>query len=158
MFVQNKSFDYLQSGRTTLLVLHQCDRRRYTAEDIARKDDISIPFKDDRNILGKWKSVAFVHNKEDFSPESIHDDAKLYFKEMEFLPNGECAGIYGNEVIRGRDTQEWTNGFVLHKRDQTACAYEIKTICGTEYLFLEWKSGDYVWGGLDAKFYVFVRV
>ena len=64
MFVKLKSYDYLQNGRTTLLVLHQCDNRRYKANDIARKDNISMPFKDDRNILGKWKSVAVVQNKE----------------------------------------------------------------------------------------------
>lgn len=157
MFVQLKSFDYMQSGRTTLLVLHQCDKRRYTADDIARKDDISIPFKDDRNVLGKWRSVAFVHNKEDFFPDSFDKGAKLFFKEIEFLPNGECSSIYGDKLISGRDLQEWTNGSILRKWNQTACGYEIKNICGNQYLFVEWKSGDYIWGGFDAKFYVFIR-
>ncbi len=106
MFVKLKSYDYLQNGRTTLLVLHQCDNRRYKANDIARKDNISMPFKDDRNILGKWKSVAVVQNKEDFSPESIDSSFELFFKEIEFLPKGECTSVYGNETISGRDAQE----------------------------------------------------
>lgn len=158
MFVKLKSYDYLQNGRTTLLVLHQCDNRRYKANDIARKDNISMPFKDDRNILGKWKSVAVVQNKEDFSPESIDSSFELFFKEIEFLPKGECTSVYGNETISGRDAQEWTNGFVLRKWNHTACAYEIKSISGTEYLFIEWKSGDYRWGGFDTDFYVFTRI
>lgn len=158
MLVKLKSYDYLQNGRTTLLVLHQCDNRRYTASEIARKDDIDIPFKDDRNILGKWKSVAFVQNKEDFSPESIDSSFEPYFKEIEFLPNGECSSVYGNETISGKDTQEWTNGFVLRKWNSTACAYEIKNINGTEYLFIEWKSGNYRWGGFQTDYYVFTRM
>lgn len=158
MFVKLKSYDYLQNGRTTLLVLRQCDNRRYTASEIARKDDIDIPFKDDRNVLGKWKSVAFVQNKEDFSPESIDSSFEPYFKEIEFLPNGECLSVYGNETISGRDAQEWTNGFVLRKWNNTACAYEIKNLNGTEYLFIEWKSGDYRWGGFQTDYYVFTRM
>lgn len=157
MFVKLKSYDYLQNGRTTLLVLYQCDNCSYTANDIARKDNISIPFKDDENILGKWKSVAFVQNKEDFSPQNIYSDFKPYFKEIEFLSNGECTSVYGNEIISGRDMQEWTKGFVLRKWNHTACAYEIQNISDTEYLFMEWKSGNYRWGGFDTDFYVFAR-
>ena len=158
MFVKLKSYDYLQSGRTTLLVLRQCDNFHYTANDIARQDNLSIPFKDDKNILGKWKSVAFVQNAEDFSPTNIDSYCKLYFKEIEFLPNGECTSVYGNEIISGRDVQEWTKGFILRKWNHTACAYETKNISGIEYLFIEWKSGDYRWGGFDTDFYVFTRV
>ena len=157
MFVKLKSFDYLQTGRTTLLVLHQCDNCRYKAKDIARKDNISIPFNNDRNILGKWKSVAFVQNKDDFSPENVDSSFEPYFKEIDFLPNGECSSVYGDEIISGRHAQEWTNGFVLRKWNCTACAYEIKNIDDTEYLFIEWKSGDYRWGGFDTDYYVFRR-
>lgn len=157
MFVNLKSYDYLQNGRTTLLVLQQCDRHPYTAKDIARKDNISLPFRDDPNIKGKWKSVAFVLDKNDFDPQNISSSSDLYFKEIEFLPNGECVSLYGNETISGRDCQEWTNGFVLRKWNSTACAYEIRRIDGTDYLFIEWKSGDYRWGGFDTDFYVFIK-
>lgn len=157
MFVKLKSYDYLQNGRTTLLALRQCDHCHYAASDLARQDDISIPFKDDQNILGKWSCIAFVQNKEEFSPENIDSCFKPYFQEIEFLPNGECTSVYGNEIISGRDIQEWTKGFVLRKWNHTACAYETKEIGDAEYLFIEWKSGDYRWGGFDTDFYVFVR-
>ncbi len=158
MFVLLKSYEYLENGKTTLLVLRQCDNHHYTANDIARKDDISIPFQDDRNVLGKWKSIALVQKKEDFSPETIHRSFEPFFKEIEFLPNGECTSVYGNETIKSKNMQEWTNGFVLRKWNSTACAYEIKNFGGTEYLFIEWKSGDYRWGGFDTDFYVLERI
>lgn len=157
MFVKLKSYDYLQSGRTTLLVLYQCDNCHYNANDIARKDNISFTFKDDRHILGKWKGIAFVQNKEDFSPENIDKSFYPYFKEIEFLQNGECMSIYGDETISGKNMQEWTKGFVIRKWNCTSCAYETRIICGTEYLFIEWKSGDYRWGGFDTDYYVFAR-
>ena len=84
MFVNLKSYDYLQNGRTTLLVLRQCDRHPYTAKDIARKDNISLPFRDDPNIKGKWKSVAFVLDKNDFDPQNIASSSDLYLKKLNF--------------------------------------------------------------------------
>ena len=125
---------------------------------ILRRKIIFLFLRDDRNILGKWKSLAFVQNKDDFSTENINCSFEPYFKEIEFLPNGECTSIYGSEIISGRDVQEWTNGFVLRKWNCTACAYEIRNINDTEYLFIEWKSGDYLWGGFNTDYYVFTKV
>ncbi|MBO5257798.1 MAG: MerR family transcriptional regulator [Clostridia bacterium] len=157
MFVNLKSYDYLRSGRTTLLVLRQLDRKYYRACELARKDHIDMPFMDDANVIGKWQAVNCVRSKEDFLPEKIKADLEFYFKEIEFLPNGECISVYGEEIIKDRIMQEWTNGYVLRKWNNTACAYEIRTISGTEYLFLEWKSGDYRWGGFETDYYVFER-
>jgi len=157
MFINLKSYDYLHSGRTTLLVLRQLDKKSYNADEIARKDNIDMPFADDKNVIGKWKAVGFVQSKEDFSPANEATDI-FYFKEIEFLPDGECVSVYGDEVISSRNMQEWTNGYVLRKWNKTACAYEIKNIGGTDYLFIEWKSGDYRWGGFETDYYVFEKM
>lgn len=156
MFVKLKSYDYLQSGLTTLLVLRQLDRKRYAASELARKDNINIPFSNDEAIIGKWKATGFVEHKEDFLPEA-ETSFEPYFKEVEFLANGECISVYRDEIVSARNMQEWTKGYVLRKWNNSACAYEIKTIGGKEYLFIEWKSGDYRWGGFDTDYYVFER-
>lgn len=156
MFVKLKSYDYLQSGITTLLVLRQIDRNHYIVSDLARKDNIDIPFVNDETVIGKWKAVGFVERKEAFSPKA-ESCFEPYFKEIEFLAKGECISVYGDEIISGRDKQEWTKGCVLRKWNNSACAYEIKNINGIEYLFIEWKSGDYRWGGFDTDYYVFER-
>ena len=54
--------------------------------------------------------------------------------------------------------QTWTKGYVLRKWNHTACAHEIRTIGGRDYLFMEWKSGDYLYGGAEPGYYVFARV
>ena len=64
---------------------------------------------------------------------------------------------YGDRIISGESMQTWTRGYVLRKWNSTACAYEIRVIDDTPYLFIEWKSGDYIWGGREPHQYVFVR-
>ena len=50
---------------------------------------------------------------------------------------------------------EWTKGMIPDKHLLTNSAYEIKTINGKEYLFSEWKSGDYIYGSRVNGYYVF---
>ena len=45
----------------------------------------------------------------------------------------------------------------MNKREKTASAYEIVMIDGKEYLFREWKTGDYSFGGGRVYWYVFTR-
>lgn len=156
MFIELKAYDYMQSGRTTLFVLRRVDNKPYTAQEIARRDDIDKPFVDDEAVMGKWKAVGFVENKEDFTSEKI-PDFDPYFKELEFCSGGKCISVYGDEIISDTNMQEWTKGFILRKWNSTACAYEIVEKEEGEYLFVEWKSGDYRWGGYETDYYVFER-
>lgn len=52
----------------------------------------------------------------------------------------------------------WAKGYMLKKWNSTACAYEIRNSDGRDYLIMEWKSGDYRWGGMDTDYYVFQKV
>ena len=52
----------------------------------------------------------------------------------------------------------WTKGYLLKKWNSTACAYEIRNSDGRDYLIMDWKSGDYRWGGMDTDYYVFQKV
>ena len=157
LFIENKSYEYRRGGRPTVLVLRRMDRKAYTSEEIARTDDIDIPFVDDPAILGNWKAIGFSSSKEEFDPDQEAPEDQLYFKSIEFRKNGACISRYGNEIIQGSNMQVWTKGFVLRKWNRTACKYEIRVENGREYLFMEWKSGDYQWGGYDTNYYVFVR-
>lgn len=158
MFVNLKSYSYIHGGKPTVLVLRQVNNKSYRAEKIAKRDDINKPFVNDESVLGKWKAIAFCESEDEFNPLNLSPD-DLYFSEIEFKPNGEVISRYnyGKEIIESREMQEWTKGFVLRKWNSTACAYKIKKINNTEYLIIEWKSGNYRWGGFDTDYYVFVR-
>ena len=167
MIVSFKSQDYPETGETTAIALRKLDSVHYTREQIARRDDISKPFIPDGRVLGRWKAVCYFRSEElkpaDFvpyeNPPKGSDNylADPYFREIEFAEGGHVTAVYGDETISGDDKHTWTRGFWLRKWNSTACAYEIKTFDDKEYLIIEWKSGDYRFGGRDTDHYVMTR-
>ena len=74
-------------------------------------------------------------------------------QEIDFSSNGRLEQTTMDEVWHDK----WTNGSVINIHRTTVAAYEIKLINGTEYLFMEWKMGNYIYGGMKPSYYVFVR-
>lgn len=138
----------------SLIVLKQTDKKHYTKYEIGQHDNIDMPFVNDERVLGKWSAVDFVREISDFDPSKQNYTSPLFYKSTEFLQNGELHCVMGNSF-----KAKWTNGATLLKTGDgtTAPAYEIRSINGTEYLFIEWKSGDYVWGRMKPCYYVFKR-
>lgn len=158
MFVENKSYEYLRGGVPTVLVLEQIDQKRYNRREIAREDDMDIPFVNDERVLGDWKAVDFIRNKDEFAPDVNYiPEERLFFKHMHFGEDGFFTSVYMDETTSGKEIQSWTKGYVLKHYNHTACAYEIVTVDDTDYMIIEWKSGDYRWGGYDTDYYVFIR-
>ncbi|HAN04449.1 MAG TPA: hypothetical protein DCW72_05945 [Elusimicrobia bacterium] len=137
MFFEWKSGDYtIRHQKPKYYVLKK------TAE--VRRDKIDLPFKDDPAVTGAWESVDFVETPGKFDPAVRAWKGDLYLKELVFLPKGKG----------GKPWWTWTRGVVMHQGDKTASKYEIKKIGGAEYLFFEWKSGDYVFRGAKPFYYV----
>ena len=124
MFVQLKSYYYRRGGIPTTLVLRQINHIAYTARQIAKKDNLDIPFVPDERVLGSWKAHSYCNEKEDFSPRRA-SEKPLYFSRITFSKGGKCVSEYGGDKIEGKDMQEWTRGYVLRKWNDSACAYEI---------------------------------
>lgn len=144
-------------GAPEVWVYEKTDDRHYASpEEFRRCDNIDYPFVNDENVLGKWKVRDFVIHKEDFDPDKQNLKREdLFVLSADFGENG----VYISTTQNGTNsvTSVWTKGLVLNRREKTASAYEIKTIDGKEYLFREWKSGDYSFGGGRVYFYVFTR-
>ncbi len=137
-------------------VYEKVDDRHYSSEDeFKRSDNIDLPFVNDAAVLGKWRVRDFVTEQGDFDPhrQSLKQD-ELFVLSAEFRENG----AYVTTTKNGTDsvTSAWTKGFVLNRRERTASAYEIKVIDGKEYLFRQWKCGDYSFNG-RGYWYVFTR-
>lgn len=131
---------------------------------IRRTDNINIAYQTDAALVGKWEVVDFVEKIKDFKVDKQNwplKDLHSFMYELTFLEGGtvKCTEKtnYGiNEVACGFT---WTKSFILHKDDLTASEYLIKEIDGTQYMFMEWKSGDYIFGRLDEPYhYVFKKV
>lgn len=156
MLITLREAESSRGGRPVYLLLKKVDSLKYSAEDIARKDDINKPFINDDHIIGKWKAHSFLCNKDDFSEEREPID-DLYFKELEFLPEGNCRCVYADAIFEGEEAVTWTKNYLLRKWNWSACEYEIRTVNGIDYMIIEWKSGDYRYGGFDTNYYVFIR-
>jgi len=111
-----------------------------------RTDNINLPFRNDPAVLGSWKSVAYVRSISHFVP-GRPPQADLFFRGIVFLPNGKTPA----------SGYSWTRGVVIDANDRTAESYVIKKIGGLEYLFLQWKNGDYILHNRKPEYYVLVR-
>jgi len=122
---------------------------RMNAEDAPGKpivDRIDYPFVADPQLLGGWRAVDFVAEPQDFDPGGRQWKSDLFLKELYVRPGG-----------RTNRAWSWTKGLFLHPGDHTASAYEVRALAGRDYLFFQWKSGDYVYLHRKPKWYVLVR-
>ncbi len=117
--------------------------------DTRQVDEIKLPFVDDPEVIGTWKSVDFVSEMEQFKVgEKQWRGGELYLKELVFLPNGKTFKPWWN----------WTRGVVTHSGDKTAAKYHIQEFDGEKYMFFEWKSGDYTIRHMKPAYYVLKKV
>jgi len=112
-------------------------------------DKIDYPFVNDPEVIGGWKSVDFIEDIDDFDPTKKTWQGGLFLNHLIFEPNGIIAG----------GLLTWTKGLVFYDNDfVTASKYQIKKIDGSEYMFYEWKSGDYSVRHSKPSYYVLKRV
>jgi hypothetical protein len=135
-----KGFDSIMAG----LKRSSTREAPIASEPEARRvDRIDYPHVGDKAVIGLWRSVDFVDEINQFDPKVRQWQGDLYLKELEVLPGGKTSKAW-----------TWTKGLLLHSGDKTASKYVIKTMAGATYMFLEWKSGDYVLRGMKPKYYV----
>lgn len=151
--IDGKDYLFLRLDHKTEVFV-KIDSNRYAKATLGNHDNINMPFVDDDTVIGKWGSVGFGSREfaESFSPDKKCDD--LYLKSIEFFANGELTQKYMDDVWHDK----WTKGFVLNLHRITAASYEIRYINGSDYLFMEWKMGNYIYGGMKPDYYVFARV
>ena len=133
------------------MFLKKTSDKHFHINEIGQRDNINLPFIADDRVSGRWKSICFVNNADDFDPNN--SDNELWLKETNFYPNGRVVRIYSDESWEDK----WTKGFVLDCKKSTASQYTFKSIDNIEYLFVEWKMGNYVYGGAKPGYYVFTR-
>lgn len=111
---------------------------------VGQTDDFTLPFVNDPQVIGEWKSVDFVADPSDFNPDKPNWKGGLYLNGLTFRENGKTANSW----------ETWTKGIVIHRGDKTASHYEIRELKGHLYMFFEWKSGDVMVLGKKPSYYV----
>lgn len=151
LFLQ--TYDENQEYEHTL-IFNKIDSKKYTQDDISNKDDTNMPFVLDGGAIGSWTAVEWISidKKENYIP-SINN-RQLFLKGLSLLANGECFKEFSNGKIVKIN---WTQNYILSHESHLASNYVIKNINGETYLIMDWKSGDYVFGGKIYGCYVFKK-
>jgi beta-lactamase regulating signal transducer with metallopeptidase domain len=156
MFFEWKSGDYTIRHRKPSYYVLQKDEDMVYIES-RTVDKIDYPFVDDKRVIGTWKSVDFVSEMEQFNAgKKRWKGGNLFLKDMIFEENGKLT-CKNNKVPNGY-SRTWTKGLVISKRNETASRYHIKQINDNNYLFYEWKSGDYTIRHRKPKYYVLKKI
>ena len=139
-----------------VLVYKKVDSKEYTKEEIKIKDDTNKEFVKDNRVVGFWKSVDWVSVKKlkEYQPTEDKNE-ELYMKSLSFAPNGElnfeCEGNKFGKIA-------YTKGFIIDKASSKVSKYTIKKFGSETYLLVEWKSGDYTYGGRVWGWYVYKKL
>lgn len=157
MFVEMKdNYDRItRGGKPVIYVYEKVSSRIFRPDEIGIKDDVNHPYAEDRTVLGIWETVGFVQRPEDFEP-SAKRPFDHFVRALEFQPEGRAIYRFDRDNAPFYSL-EWTKGMLLDRRQLTNSAYRLKNIDGRDYLFVQWKSGDYIFGGRTPNYYVFER-
>ncbi len=131
-------------------VYKKIDSKHYTEDDIRIKDNTDVPFVPDNNLVGLWECVGTVETLDSFDPKNI--DTKKYLEKLSVFPDGSFTLTYTKgKVVNSTYTKGFFKNFC---QPDTMSAYDIDG----DYLIVEWKSGDYIYGNLIFGRYVFKKV
>ncbi len=147
MFIEIK-----ENNNTYIEVLKKVSNNRFKLTEIGRRENVNILFASDDKIVGNWNTVGFVDNIKDFKG-NIQPSENFWLRKIIFNPNGEVVRKYSDEDWHDK----WSKGVLLDLNKLTVSQYTFKKIDGIEYMFLEWKMGNYVFGDMPPNYYVFVR-
>lgn len=152
------AFDYDVSGDIEFYAIYEnVDHKKYTINEVRIKDDINKEFIDDEKLKGIWKACGFVKTIDDFDKDFDYTKKlNLWYKNLVILDDGNVIATFSNGNS-STSVYKWTKSCIMNIVDKVAAHYTIKNIDGSDYLFMEHKSGDYFFGGLQPHYYVFKR-
>ncbi|WP_010236403.1 M56 family metallopeptidase [Clostridium arbusti] len=120
----------------------------FTSSKAVNVDKIDYSFVNDPKLVGRWQSVDFVNDIQDFKVDTKNFKGDLYVKELNFTSDGKVS----------KTVFTWTKNHILNPVDKTDSSYVIKDIDGSTYIFFQWKSGDYTMRGVKPSYYVLKKI
>lgn len=138
-------------------VFKRVDSVCHVEKDFMIVDNIDMPFVLDGKAVGIWQGVDFVRKPNQFKPGKRFWKDTIFMHQLSFMPNGELFVEFGK---RAPEKQHWTKSHILFKSGSgdTNMKYDIFTIDGQDYMSMEWKSGDYTYGGQVRGYYILKRI
>ena len=136
-------------------------------ESRAYVDDVDLPKLPDPEAEGEWVTVATTGDAHGFTLRDLPKERNgFWILGATFNQKGFCVRHYAREggttdrisdYTRYESPREGIRGAVLNPLMRVAEGYLIREIEGEDYLFIQHKSGDYMYGGRTPLWYVFRR-
>lgn len=147
--------DIFNENEYVVAVFNKEDSKEYTIEEITIKDNINVPFEEDRKAVGFWKTVDIIQNINSFDPNNRQYKDDFYLKNISFKPNNELIVEYQDIIKKTKYTK---NNIINLCMNDTLSKYSHLNINNKEYIIIEWKSGDYVYGKIINCYYVLQKI
>ena len=136
-------------------VYEKIANKEYSIDEIRIRDNTSIPFVKDEKVVGFWQTVDVVKDIKQFNPNKKFWPNAPFLTEYIFKPDGTLLISTKNDEFMPRD---YSKDVIIDKYNETVSKYVIKEINKNYYMFVEWKSGDYVFGGKINCYYVLKKI
>lgn len=149
--------DYKDGNVYYYAVYKKENSKAYKNNDIRIVDNINIPFVPQSEAVGFWKTVDYVRDYSNYNPQQKHceNEADLFLKCYNLSPDGTAIITFNDGCAQ---QIKWSKNVILNQFMETASAFEIKNINEKKYMFVEWKSGDYTFGGKVSVYYVLEKI
>lgn len=150
-----------------LLYRQTCHAELTDLESRAYVDDVDLPGISDPDVVGEWVTVATTDDPYGFTAKDCpRKRSGFWILGATFNENNVCVRRYAREggttdgishYTRFEHPDEQARGAVLNELLRLAEGYMLREIEGETYLFIQHKSGDYMYGGRTPSWYVFRR-
>lgn len=138
-------------------VYEKIDSINHQESDFIHEDNIDLPFVNDPALIGFWKTVDLIRDKNNFTVGKREWKGDLWLQQIAIAPNGDATFTVARDdekLLR----QRWTKGLILNPYQKQAMHYDIVEREGETYLIMEWKSGDYMYAGDINCYYVLQKM
>jgi DNA-binding transcriptional MerR regulator len=134
------------------------DSKKYTVDEIKKKDKFYKLYHEDYKLIGFWKTVDYIKLGQRFNYKVKRaKNSELSLKRITVNPEDNTAVIFlnnGENIIT-----KYTKNYILNVFEKnTVCRYEYRRINRREYIFLENKNEDYMYGQKLDGYYVLEKV
>lgn len=118
-------------------------------------ETMNYRFVNDERIANRtWETVDFVDFVDDFDPNHRKSEGNLIYLQNKFSDDGTVSMKFNTgETVNDM----WTKGCIKFSNSKVISEYEIRTIDDIDYLFVQWKSGDYTIRHQTPSYYVFKK-
>ena len=147
-------------AKETIRIYRKMDSRRYERKDtVIFKDKTDLPFVPDPQLIGSWEVFQFVDNPKKFDPRQTPTLQTIgVYNRIRCTADGKLYKNIITSIGHVEVEHRYTKGLLLDRYSQVAEHYEYQEHNGLDYLIVEYKTGNYLYGGIIGLYCILRRM